>query len=195
MLTYCFTVIEWWLVLYFLYVYVGILQAADKALDVLKRMRAGMTAEKRRDERKRGAVKKMSSLFSSKKRKTAKRSVWKHRFVCLAYHDQDKIPTTDVDKYDLFAAGLGEKEVEFETLDMNSEEFWDLLCKNKFVNLTQLWLPQLQKFWNASLTCSYQMQFERTWISLTDEDTPLWKALYELFMIHPFLQKKGRILN
>ena len=26
----------------------------------------------------------------------------------------------------------------------------DQHCKNKFVNLTQLWLPQLQKFWNAS---------------------------------------------
>ena len=24
-----------------------------------------------------------------------------------------------------------------------------LHCKNKFVNLTQLWLPQLQKFWNV----------------------------------------------
>ena len=71
----------------------------------------------------------MSSLFTSKKRKTAKRNVWKHRFVCLAYHDQEKIPTADVEKDDLFAAGLGEKEVEFETLDMNGEEFRDLLYR------------------------------------------------------------------
>ena len=56
-------------VLYLPHVHVGILQAADKALGVLKRIRAGMTAEKR----KRGAVK-MSSLFTSKKRKTAKRN-------------------------------------------------------------------------------------------------------------------------
>ena len=170
MLTYCFTVIEWWLVLYFLYVYVGILQAADKALDVLKRMRAGMKAEKRRDERKRGVVKKeMSLLFSSKKRKTAKRSVWKHRFVCLAYHDQDKIPTTDVDKYDLFAAGLGEKEVEFETLDMNSEEFWDLLYRE---------FPKLREAGGFSYASAYQTP--ETWTLCPRPSTPL----------HPFWNRE-----
>ena len=44
--------------------------------------------------------------------------MWKHRFVCLAYRDQVKIPTTDTDKDELLKAGLGEKVVEFDDLDM-----------------------------------------------------------------------------
>ena len=49
--------------------------------------------------------------------------MWKHRFVCLAYCDQNKIPTTDMEKNDLLQAGLGEKEVEFASLDLDADEF------------------------------------------------------------------------
>ena len=38
----------------------------------------------------------MSSLFHSKKQKVEKaRVVWRHKFVCLAYRDQERIPTVD----------------------------------------------------------------------------------------------------
>ena len=59
--------------------------------------------------------------------KKAKSKIWKHRFVCLGYFDQPKIPTTDTEKDDLFRAGLGEKEIEFSSLQMSSEEFRDIL--------------------------------------------------------------------
>ena len=51
---------------------------------------------------------------------------WKHRFVCLAWCDQHKIPTTDVEKDDLLEAGLGEKVIEFPSLDANGEEFKEI---------------------------------------------------------------------
>ena len=54
----------------------------------------------------------VASAFVSSSKKP-KKCVWKHRFVCLAWRDQQKIPTTDTDKDDLLEAGLGEKLIEF----------------------------------------------------------------------------------
>lgn len=51
----------------------------------------------------------------------------KHRFVCLALRDQQKIPTTDVEKNNLLEAGLGEKVIEFPSLEASGEQFKDLL--------------------------------------------------------------------
>ncbi len=52
----------------------------------------------------------MSQSYKSKsKRLKGKGTCWKHKFVCLSYTDQEKIPTTDFDKEELFQAGLGEK--------------------------------------------------------------------------------------
>ena len=56
-----------------------------------------------------------------------KKCAWKHRFVCLSWRDQQKIPTTDVEKDDLLEAGLGEKLIEFPSLDTSGEQFKDLL--------------------------------------------------------------------
>lgn len=64
----------------------------------------------------------MLSLYGKKSRKSSK-SIWKHKFVCLAYHDQVRIPTNDVDKDELLQAGLGEKEVIFSDLEVDAEEF------------------------------------------------------------------------
>ena len=68
----------------------------------------------------------MESLLSfSKKRRLGKTPlsskqwcVWKHRFVCLAYSDQTRITTTNLEKDELLEAGLGEKEIEFCSDDM-----------------------------------------------------------------------------
>ena len=86
----------------------GIMQAADKALDSLKRMRAGMAADRKVGRAK--MKREMATLFHpGKKRKCDKRSEWHHKF-SLAYRDQERIPTTDVEKED--------KEVHFENLDI-----------------------------------------------------------------------------
>lgn len=49
--------------------------------------------------------------------------VWKHKFFCLAYVGQSQLPITEKDKNELFEAGLGEKEIEFEQLDVSPEQF------------------------------------------------------------------------
>lgn len=87
--------------------------AADKALTSLNRIKAGLKADKIGDRKKR-AREEVASLFNTKKKKPMKiKAAWKHRFVCLAYKDQDKTPTTDFDKDEFHRAGLGEKEVVF----------------------------------------------------------------------------------
>ena len=103
--------------------YVGIIEAADKALEALKRMRAGRKADQVIKDKKR-IKNEMSSLFPhAKKQKLDKPVAWRHRFVCLAFTVQDRIPTTDADKEELYQAGLGEKEIQFESLNISQVEF------------------------------------------------------------------------
>ena len=105
------------------------MEAADKALDALRRMRAGMTADRRVEKRKR-IKNEVSMLFNKKTKveKPEKRVVWRHKFVCLAHRDQDRIPTTDAEKEELYQAGLWE-EIEFESLDIPQNEFREKLFK------------------------------------------------------------------
>ena len=91
-------------------------------------MRAGMKADNVTSRKR--VKKEMSGLFRSKKQKTEKRTAWRHKFVCLAYKDQERIPTVDADKEELYQAGLGEKEVAFETLDISQVEFRNLLLEH-----------------------------------------------------------------
>lgn len=111
----------------------NVIDVAEKALQSLKRVRAGMTAEKKRGEKGRKRVRQqMSELFTSKKKALTSKSrpAWKHRFICLAYRDQARIPTTDAKKDELYEAGLGEKEISFDDLEMPSEEFRELLYEH-----------------------------------------------------------------
>ena len=90
---------------------VGLMRAADRALSALKGMRRGLRDDTGRKKRIKSEI---SGVFSSSKR--AKKSVeWKHRFVCLAWRDQSKVPTTDTEKDDLLEAGLGEKVITLPT--------------------------------------------------------------------------------
>ena len=104
----------------------GVVHAADKALDALRRMRAGMRADKRT---KKPIKEEVSTLFHRPRKviKLDKKPAWKHKFFCLAYKDQARIPTTDFDKEELYLAELGEKEIEFPTLDASAEEFKEIL--------------------------------------------------------------------
>ena len=93
-------------------------------------MRADASSKKRtKDE--------VSSLFRPKKvLKLDKKPAWKHKFVCLAYKDQSRVPTSDIDKEELYLADLGEKEVEFRTLDASADEFKEILL-NTFPRLRE----------------------------------------------------------
>jgi hypothetical protein len=76
-------------------------------------------------------------LFSSAKKKGARTispPVWKHKFVCLPYKDQKRIPTTDIEKYVLLKCGLGEKVVEFIDIDVDAAEFMEVII-NEFPKL------------------------------------------------------------
>ena len=95
----------------------GIVEAAGRALVALKKIRTGMKGDQVIHKRK--IRSEMSTLFPSKKRlRLSKPVVWKHKFYCLAYMGQGRIPTTDAHKEELFQAGLGEGKVEFESLDI-----------------------------------------------------------------------------
>ena len=97
------------------------MKAADRVMNALKGMRRGLKVK----GEKRKLKSEIGKLFPQCKK--AKKFAWKHRFVCLAYCDQHKIPTTDVEKDDLLEAGLGEKVVEFPSLDATAEEFREVL--------------------------------------------------------------------
>ena len=105
-----------------------IVQAANKALDALKKMKAERNASSH-IERKR-VKQEMSNLFHSKRPRTLKKCAWRHKFYCLAYTDQDKSPTCEADKDELFRAGLGEKEISFEDSNISQEEFHDIIINH-----------------------------------------------------------------
>ena len=67
--------------------------------------------------------KEMSNLYRAKRQKIEKQVAWRHKFVCLAYRDQERIPTVDAEKEELYQAGLGENEIAFESLAISQEEF------------------------------------------------------------------------
>lgn len=110
------------------------MKAADNALSALSRLRAGIKADQRVADRQKRAKMEVSSLFRGPPKKKlkadSKKAVWRHKFVCVAYRDQERIPTTDWEKDELFQAGLGEKEISFTTLDMNATEFKGLLLES-----------------------------------------------------------------
>lgn len=117
---------------------VDLLERYDAALGTLRRVRAGMIAERVRDQNP-NLRRELTSVFASRKRsfgkalqwssacKRPKRPAWKHTFVCLAFCQQKRIPTTEVERDELFEAGLGCKDVEFPTLDLDVHQFRDLL--------------------------------------------------------------------
>ena len=82
----------------------GIVDIADNALESLRGMRAGMKADKVVDRKK--IRKEMSNLYRAKRQKIEKQVAWHHKFVCLAYRNQERIPTVDAEKEELYQAGL-----------------------------------------------------------------------------------------
>ena len=106
-----------------------ILSQCNAALTALRRSKAGV-AENRSDKMQKElsqAFKRKSGAATNTIGKRSKRTAWKHTFVCLAFYSQRKIPTTASDKDELFEAGLGRKEIEFTSLDLEPKDFRELI--------------------------------------------------------------------
>ena len=79
-------------------------------------------------KKRKGSRKEISKLFKEKSKPVT--HVWKHKFVCLAHVELTKIPTTEFEKDELLKAGLGEKEIAFDDINISAEEFPDVLIAN-----------------------------------------------------------------
>ena len=101
------------------------MEAADNVLAALNRIRSGTKAGGKNIERKKRAREETLALFKGRvqKRQKSEKAAWHHRFVRLGYRDQDRIPTTDYEKDLLYQTGLGEKEVAFPSLEIDSASF------------------------------------------------------------------------
>ena len=75
---------------------------------MLKQMKAGKSAA---GSKKRVRAE-LNNLFhfNKKKKMDPSKPAWRHKFFCLAYHDQERMPATDAEKDELYQAGLGERE-------------------------------------------------------------------------------------
>lgn len=93
------------------------------ALDKMREGKKSITAPDRK------RVKQGMGQFYKCKRPKGKGSCWRHKFVCLSSPDQEKIPCTDFEKEELFEAGLGEKEICFENVDISQEEFKEIILQ------------------------------------------------------------------
>ena len=69
--------------------------------------------------------------------KKAKVSSWTHRFMCLSGKDDNRIPTTTVERETLALGGLGEKKVHVPNVDCSIEEFQNIIIDNypKLINI------------------------------------------------------------
>ena len=72
-------------------------------------------------------TRKRAANFFDVENKKKKKGMWKHKFFCLAYVGQTRLPTNEAEREDLFLAGLGEKEVEFDDVDISTEEFKEIV--------------------------------------------------------------------
>ena len=71
-------------------------------------------------------LRRRSSRSDTPKNKS-KKSAWQHKFVCLAHIGQEKVPLREKEKDELFVAGLGGKELEFDNLEASEEEFQETI--------------------------------------------------------------------
>ena len=91
----------------------------DSALDTLRRVRVGLTAETGVQQVRKEVGKEFSRAFFQGRKRSAlplrqtkkhpRVCSWTHQFVCLSHHNQSMIPTTDREKDSLLETGLGEK--------------------------------------------------------------------------------------
>ena len=105
-----------------LFYFYAVLSAASRCIRSMKQLKPELGKRHKAKEE-------VSSLFG-KRKKDATKCVWKHKFICLANCNQERIPTTDLEKDKLLMAGLGEKEIEFSNLTLSATDFRDLLYQH-----------------------------------------------------------------
>ena len=106
-----------------------VLAAADRCLEKFSKYKSSKNESKNKNI-KRKAKEELLNLYGKKRKHAGDKSGWKHKFVCLAYHDQIRIPTSGCDKDELLQAGLGEREIGFQNVDIDGEEFRDIIYDN-----------------------------------------------------------------
>ncbi|XP_065901724.1 uncharacterized protein [Dysidea avara] len=124
----------------------------------------------------------VASLFN----KQPKLVAWKHRFVCLGDRKQLRILTTDAEKDQLCRAGLGERNVQFDDMELEAEEIREVLfvtfpklrdtggfvlCKC-LVNSRNL-VPLSQFAWSSLKTLKEKVGSARTYICPLQKDLDL----------------------
>ena len=75
-------------------------------------------------------IKRAANVFDVENKKRKKGMTWKHKFFCLAYVGQTRLPANEAQREELFEAGLREKEVEFDNIDISTDEFKEVLFFN-----------------------------------------------------------------
>ena len=86
------------------------------------------------DEEQRLSFKRKSNVKPGTITKKPKPSSWTQKFVCLAYTDDNRVPTTASHRELLMLAGLGEKKIQIPDVDCSTDEFHEVLV-NSFPKL------------------------------------------------------------
>ena len=102
-----------------------LLARCDRALATLRRSRQS-TGVQRRPSVRQELLSTVRGGAKGIRKKHKRTSAWRHKFVCLARQGQNHPPLCEADKDELFAASLGEKEID---LDASSEEFQEILLQ------------------------------------------------------------------
>lgn len=96
----------------------------ESTLSLLREARNGSIAAEHRHN---FASRRRSSGMEHGKSKCPKLSSWTHKFICLAYTDQEKPWSSTAEKNELTLAGLGEKKISIPDIDCSSREFHDCI--------------------------------------------------------------------
>ena len=81
---------------------------------------------------------------------TQQKPEWKHRFVCLAYHQHYQAPSSEDEKDKLHMAGLGEKVIEFPVLNVDAESFRETIHSQSCA-------------FQVATSCARQNLIQRSW--------------------------------
>jgi len=107
----------------------GTLQKVQSSLPVVRRSRMFAARKKRLgSDFSHAFLKSKKSVFPTLSH-TKKSISYTHRFFCLSKSKQESVPMTDSEKDALLEAGYGEKKITIADMDINGEEFRELILK------------------------------------------------------------------
>ena len=98
----------------------------------LREVRSGSIAVEQR--RNFGGKRRNTSVAALRQAIRPKLNSWTHKFFCLAETEENKVPSTSIQKNELVLAGLGERKVTVADVDCSPQEFQETLL-NEFPKL------------------------------------------------------------